>query len=505
MGETGQYLCLSYCWGNITNALTSTTSNISERKKEIPWVLLPKTFQDAISFTRRLGQRYIWIDSLCILQNDPEDWEREASQMAPIYQNSFLTLAATSSADTMGGCFSTKDDEYKAQKLTVNIDDTPCTIYCRDTIPHFTGPDVELNRGILHPIQEHFLLLTRAWIYQERLLSPRVVHLGAQELIWECMERYNCECQLWTSYDPNYLKIRYRNDLNAGNIFRAWKHMVAEYTKLGLSFPSDRLPAMAGIAKDIRSSIESSYLAGLWEDHLVEGLLWTVPKDWQNHKRRAPKGRTPTWSWSSAEVPIVYPPDGLLPGIPHEYAKIEGVHHADDDDDYMGKSSAVIVVTSPVVSARLRYTPDVQGQDRCSRVSLDVGENCVIEQDFRADYDSLKGESSNHIANGLYFRPDYDFSDGESSGPIAEGTVLSCLLMWKYRSIGHEIFDREELEYSLVLRCVDDSNGFFERVGMLRKHSEMGVLDGAESARLSGSVEPTGVFDGVEARTVVLV
>lgn len=61
----------------------------------IPWDKLPSTFQDAITVTRRLGIAYIWIDSLCIVQDDAQDWEREAAKMALIFESAYLTIAAT--------------------------------------------------------------------------------------------------------------------------------------------------------------------------------------------------------------------------------------------------------------------------------------------------------------------------------------------------------------------------------------------------------------------------
>lgn len=282
-------------------------------------------------------------------------------------------------------------------------------------IPFFTGPDVELNRRLLYPMQKHFSLLTRLWVYQERLLSPHVVHFCAQELVWECMEEYNCECQLWPSYNPEYPKIKFSkalNTLSPLDLIRTWKDVVMEYTNLGLLFSSGRLPAIAGIAKYMEPSIKGSYLAGLWEDCLVDSLLRIIPKDRQSHIERALKERTPTWSWSSIEGPIMYPPDGAISIFSHQYAKVEGVYYANPGNDhYMSASLAFIIATAPAVPARLRYTPDILEPARCSHILLDIGENCVIEQDFRADYDSSDRDSSNHIADGLYFSPDYDFSN----------------------------------------------------------------------------------------------
>ena len=102
--ELAHYTTLSHCWGK-KRIVTTTKATLGQRKLEVQWPRLSRTFQDAINITRALGIRYIWIDSLCIIQDDKEDWERESAKMAEIYSCSYLNLAATGSADGDGGCF----------------------------------------------------------------------------------------------------------------------------------------------------------------------------------------------------------------------------------------------------------------------------------------------------------------------------------------------------------------------------------------------------------------
>jgi hypothetical protein len=104
-GETGLYVALSHCWGK-SQMFKTERGSLNLRRRNIPWDIIPRTFQDAITFVRRLGLRYLWIDSLCIIQDDRADWERESAKMASIYTNAVLTIAATKSADSEGGCFS---------------------------------------------------------------------------------------------------------------------------------------------------------------------------------------------------------------------------------------------------------------------------------------------------------------------------------------------------------------------------------------------------------------
>jgi hypothetical protein len=104
--EDAPYAALSHCWGAYEPPCKTTRGTIADRETRIPWSLLPKTFQDAIKFIRRLGLRYLWIDTICIIQDDTDDWLRESSRMHSVYKNAFLTIAAASSRDSRDGLFS---------------------------------------------------------------------------------------------------------------------------------------------------------------------------------------------------------------------------------------------------------------------------------------------------------------------------------------------------------------------------------------------------------------
>jgi hypothetical protein len=135
----------------------------------------------------KLGFRYIWIDSLCIIQDDAEDWEVQSALMSEIYQNAVLTLAATSSTGDNEGCSPRNVHHASALEITLPDDVGACRIAVRRPLEHF---DVQTADGLI----THFPLLTRGWAFQERLLSPRVLHICESELVWECREATSCEC-----------------------------------------------------------------------------------------------------------------------------------------------------------------------------------------------------------------------------------------------------------------------------------------------------------------------
>jgi Heterokaryon incompatibility protein (HET) len=188
-GKKGKYAALSHCWGTM-RSITTLRKNIEEHLERIRWQSLPKTFQDAIDYVRRLELDSLWIDSVCIVQDDKADWRRESANMASIYQNAFITIAATKSLNDEGGCYSTKSPLN--HDYLVSSSDQQNLVYVREKLLHFDEAEDQ-------QMMSNFPLLTRGWAYQERLLSPRVLHFCHKEIIWECLEKTTCEC---TSFDP---------------------------------------------------------------------------------------------------------------------------------------------------------------------------------------------------------------------------------------------------------------------------------------------------------------
>jgi Heterokaryon incompatibility protein (HET) len=178
--KRSRYICLSHRWGQ-DQIVKTTHSNINNHYQQILWDTLSKTFQDAVSFCRRLGIAYLWIDSLCIVQDVLSDWQREALKMASIYRQSYLTLCATRAVDGTSGLFTdTSDCMLKGS----NSNEANFQIFARQSIKHMM---YEFDA-------KSFPLLERGWVYQERFLSPRVLHFGPHELVWECTEEVDCEC-----------------------------------------------------------------------------------------------------------------------------------------------------------------------------------------------------------------------------------------------------------------------------------------------------------------------
>ena len=288
---------------------------------------LPKTFRDAIYITQKLGVKYLWIDSLCIIQDSVEDWRQEAATMGRVYQNALCNIAATAASDSSVGCFLDRNP-LLAQVCRVDLTwELPLrgSYYCLDGSlwPRSIG-EAPLNR--------------RGWVVQERILSPRILHFGAQQLFWECHEMEACESfpdGLPESPDPLTFIVRtglkrirppakHAVHDKKGNMppdFRLdghayWDGIVDVYTRSSLTRQEDKLIALSGIAQVMSELLNDKYLAGLWKNHLSYQLLWSVTRPLTandgNTSFRPAKYRAPSWSWASIAGHVV--PGNISPG-----------------------------------------------------------------------------------------------------------------------------------------------------------------------------------------------
>jgi hypothetical protein len=311
-----RYACLSHCWGTDSeNLLRTKSTNMDSFKSEIPFDLLPRTFQDAISFTRQLDVMFLWIDSLCIIQDDELDWQQQSAIMAEIYQNAYVALAATASSSADEGLY-TPDNSLKLH----DTDKPPLTL-----VRYQDGSEREVRTRIcFNHRTEYFPLLLRGWVYQERLLSPRVLHFAGDELIWECHGRVDCECggsddlrhhfsravdspgQVSGFHEEN--KDDVENEVQDVSklddiqfqFTKRWRHIVFYYTQLSLTYPSDIFPALSGIAKAFALKTQDEYVAGLWKRTLVKDLLWYCNTSVLNLNIQP--WRAPSWSWAAVST-----------------------------------------------------------------------------------------------------------------------------------------------------------------------------------------------------------
>jgi hypothetical protein len=258
---------------------------------------LPHLFQDAIAITQSLGLKYIWIDCLCIVQDSAQDWETEAASMASIYENAAFTIAATNNE----GC---------EESLFQHLQPPPHP----GQITESEGKAIWLRRRPQHPFSVSqrgyeragetsadwidFPLLSRGWVYQEHLLSKRYVYFGKKELAFECREAIWCECQSQTIRNTETLR-----KMPLADRLRDWTKVIEQYMRLELTYETDRLPAIAGVAELYQRLYGGSYIAGHWFEDMKRQLCWFQQQRARtdvDSPRRPNANKVPTWSWVAA-------------------------------------------------------------------------------------------------------------------------------------------------------------------------------------------------------------
>jgi hypothetical protein len=299
-GATAHYMTLSHCWGS-KPVIRTTTETLTKHLLQLPMDLLPKTFRDAVTITRNFGIRYLWIDSLCIIQDDADDWERESAVMGNIYSCSYLTIAASASKDSSGGCFLPRPTSTHVRVKCLVSDSSTGYIFVREKPKGFNELD-------------HSKLNTRAWVAQERLLSLRTIHYDIDQIMWECKETRYSEDGVPVYVDGSTQRSRWDGRLlhsispsktlhHETKFMWDWFQFLENYTSRDLTNADDKLPALSGLASVIAQKSGEIYVAGLWDSHLNIGMLWKrLSQDpWLT---RPVNYRAPSWSWAAYDGPI---------------------------------------------------------------------------------------------------------------------------------------------------------------------------------------------------------
>jgi hypothetical protein len=286
------YLTLSYCWGG-HQEFTTDSETLAARKARIAHDELPPLFQDVTRCAQRLGIRYVWIDSLCILQDaDGKDWNVQARKMGGIYGNSTLTIAAASAQSPRDRILFDIDPIWRSKSIGLcfrNVTTGSLRVRRRSHPVHLGSRDETYG-----PISK------RAWIWQERLLAARTVFFTHSGLKFECHVTSLREDQLPCNEGHSWPALL------EDEPHKSWTALMEDYTSREITHASDRLPALSSAISRIESRFGWSAAAGLWRETLVETLHWS-PRDRRPAKPHAAYV-VPTWSWASVDGPVKWLP-----------------------------------------------------------------------------------------------------------------------------------------------------------------------------------------------------
>jgi hypothetical protein len=320
-GENPHYVALSYCWGESERQKQAQTmqANVEDRHHGIQESQLPQTITDAIKLTRSLGLAYIWIDALCIIQDDPQDCAAELAKMASIYREAIITIAAASAKSSVEGFLEDRDLE-KAYGSLFKLS------YRRKRDNDVEGSVLLSENPICDTYDEP--IDKRAWTMQEDTLSLRLLRFGSKQTTWRCPRYHGSTkidgggCPYPVNKDMDSAIDHPRRitevqsamaefgDLGPSKLLDSWLNSISNYTHRKISKTSDKLPACAALAENFAAifNLESDeYLAGLWKPDIMAQLLWFRLEDF-----KAERCSGPTWSWASLHGPVEFFQRNLL-------------------------------------------------------------------------------------------------------------------------------------------------------------------------------------------------
>jgi hypothetical protein len=293
-----RYAALSYCWGGPqANALTAL--NYESHSRSINISLLPRTIHHAVLVARALNLQYLWVDSMCIIQDSEQDKGVEIGRMDSIYSRAYVTILASCAVSSDQGFLHYRKSPLDLKTLPFGCENgqTGTVMLCK----------TERNRAQyprpLEPVND------RAWTLQENFMSRRMLIFSTYQLFWVCGEDWGKDGGRLTrkEFFGQEISCRTLKDPKMWD----WVQIIESYSLRGLGVPDDKLPALSSIANYFAKSFNDTYVAGMWESQLLSQLCWQgrgpfydAGRHDPSHWSRPNKWRAPSWSFLSIDGPI---------------------------------------------------------------------------------------------------------------------------------------------------------------------------------------------------------
>ncbi|KAK7428355.1 hypothetical protein QQZ08_005112 [Neonectria magnoliae] len=333
-GSPGRYVTLSHCWGHGNKHFTTTSKNYKQLEKKIEMAQLPPMFRDAVLATRKLGYKFLWIDSLCIIQDNQRDREAECARMDRVYSDAEITLGCLYGGDS--SCSFLQDrTSICRMPLAWEYSELGDAKPRRVAVHSFRCPDYyvvrsDTERKVFLDTSSSYVedspLEGRAWVLQERLLSRRTLYFSEWRMMFECRACTWYEDELHPVV-PEDMSLPYLPDSNwhTDPLARAdlkkaqftesasvqdantWYAVVEKYTRRGITNPFDTLPAISGLVRVYWKAHKTDYVAGLLKHRLPEDLAWYVGGQTARYKiDPSSKYTAPSWTWASSRFNVIY-------------------------------------------------------------------------------------------------------------------------------------------------------------------------------------------------------
>ncbi len=376
--HTEKYATLSYCWGQGDN-FKLTVATEDALRHGIALADLPATIRDAIKITKMLGLTYIWVDALCIRQDNASDWEDQASKMAGIYEGCTIMIAPTQAADCSHGFLPRRQPSLEFRSTSL-----PCAKHIRhptaSVIVHIRSrprcqDDASTSKSYAYHAGNFnstvYPLFTRAWCFQEHTLAPRVLYIDNTEFSYSCRSGRICECngpENWTlgdfgdihqvskaSIQELRMASHFGEDLSADDVLRKWQDTTVQYSGRKLTFHRDKLTALSAIADIIPRGVLGDYVAGLWSYRLIDQLCWCI---FGPRTPRPEDNTAPSFSWAST-VGVVWWMVSLEDGDDCYYSTVTGWSAVASGLNPFGEvDRASVRLSGPLITARAKRGVD---------------------------------------------------------------------------------------------------------------------------------------------------
>ncbi|KAI1621218.1 heterokaryon incompatibility protein-domain-containing protein [Exophiala viscosa] len=349
-----RYSALSHCWGSASSGPSKTTqANLYLYRRRIPYSDLTQTIKDAVRVTSALDMRYLWVDSLCIIQGDAKDWETEATRMAGVFGGSDLTIVANASSDAHGGLFldSVAPAVVVRGQADANVSDS--------WLLRWHPADLDVLKASV--------LRTRGWVFQELWLPRKKVFFEMDQFVWDCRHRLAAED------DSHHSPEGQRASPTDPNPSMAWQRVVGAYSQKNFSYRSDRLAALAGLTQWWSLECKQASFLGIWKETLARDLAWALTPEDGPGKDTIPPSKSaipgvPSWSWFSWDCGVSFwsPKAGESTGL--------DLQLLDCDVRWRGEA-----MTSDILMTRLRVRGLLKSLELVHEVSEDESARLSVE------------------------------------------------------------------------------------------------------------------------------
>lgn len=477
--ESMPYMTLSYCRGEHSTDLSSTTrANVDSFKRSIEIDTMPAIIRDAITTAKHLNLHHLWVDILCIIQDDPDDRSRENARMDSIFLGSELTVSSSVAKNVSDGLFLPRPCRSPSplpldiwQKKTSRPRWIKGRMKTRAVFRDWLQDDMEF-RGPVH---------NRGWTLQEQLLSTRMLYFGQGLLRWECL------CASVTEADPasslgrngylmdkadNYIAqkslirgmppqsiLTFQEDVAVErfHIYTAWQSQLEEFTRRQLNIHSDRLLALSALAQYVAKKLDDEFVAGLWKgDHLLESLCWRM-------KQPAVGGpRLPSWTWAlvSGEISFKYLDQaGRHPGM-NSRANLVSFDVKVDPISHLGTGTISL-------KGKLHSMDKLQAHSWSFDSLQTLPDASSSDGDLSNQGDGSGGESSSDVSWFCDFSHSLDYK-GFDLSKCQAFEILEFPLGPPHEGYGYPIWPngRPPAIVFLLLEPVEQRVGSFRRVGI---------------------------------------